>query len=57
MHLYDIDKGFYGGWGIVGGHIAMGPALLSLQSIGTKIASPFAISVMARQTRESFSRP
>jgi pyruvate dehydrogenase E1 component alpha subunit len=27
MHLYDIDKGFYGGWGIVGGHVAMGAGL------------------------------
>lgn len=23
MHVYDLDKGFYGGWGIVGGHVAM----------------------------------
>ncbi len=27
MHLYDIQRGFYGGWGIVGGHIAMGAGL------------------------------
>jgi pyruvate dehydrogenase E1 component alpha subunit len=27
MHLYDIEKGFYGGWGIVGGHVAMGAGL------------------------------
>jgi len=23
MHFFDVDHGFYGGWGIVGGHIAL----------------------------------
>lgn len=27
MHLYDIQKGFYGGWGIVGGNIPLGGGL------------------------------
>lgn len=27
MHLYDIEKGFFGGWGIVGGHTALGGGL------------------------------
>lgn len=27
MHLYDISKGFYGGWGIVGGHTALAGGL------------------------------
>jgi len=27
MHLYDIEHGFYGGWGIVGGHIPLGVGL------------------------------
>lgn len=27
MHLYDIEKGFFGGWGIVGGHTALGMGL------------------------------
>jgi pyruvate dehydrogenase E1 component alpha subunit len=27
MHLYDADKGFFGGWGIVGGHTALGGGL------------------------------
>lgn len=27
MHLYDIDRGFFGGWGIVGGHTALGAGL------------------------------
>lgn len=27
MHLYDIEKGFFGGWGIVGGHSALGMGL------------------------------
>ncbi len=27
MHLYDIEKGFFGGWGIVGGHIPLGGGL------------------------------
>src|SRR5919199_1182316 len=24
MHLFDVERGFYGGWGIVGGHIPLG---------------------------------
>lgn len=27
MHLYDIEKGFFGGWGIVGGHTPLGLGL------------------------------
>lgn len=27
MHLYDIQRGFFGGWGIVGGHTALGGGL------------------------------
>lgn len=27
MHLYDIPRGFYGGWGIVGGHTPLGAGL------------------------------
>ena len=27
MHLYDVEKGFFGGWGIVGGHTALGGGL------------------------------
>lgn len=27
MHLYCLEHGFYGGWGIVGGHVAMGAGL------------------------------
>lgn len=27
MHLYDIDRGFFGGWGIVGGHTPLGAGL------------------------------
>lgn len=27
MHLYDIPRGFYGGWGIVGGHVPLGVGL------------------------------
>ncbi len=27
MHVYDIEKGFYGGWGIVGGHTPLGGGL------------------------------
>lgn len=27
MHLYDIEKGFFGGWGIVGGHTPIGAGL------------------------------
>lgn len=27
MHLYDIEKGFFGGWGIVGGHNPLGLGL------------------------------
>ena len=27
MHIYDPDNGFYGGWGIVGGHIPLGAGL------------------------------
>jgi pyruvate dehydrogenase E1 component alpha subunit len=27
MHLYDIERGFFGGWGIVGGHTALGGGL------------------------------
>jgi pyruvate dehydrogenase E1 component alpha subunit len=27
MHLYDIERGFYGGWGIVGGHTPLGVGL------------------------------
>ncbi len=27
MHLYDIPKGFFGGWGIVGGHTPLGAGL------------------------------
>ena len=27
MHLYDIERGFYGGWGIVGGNIPLGLGL------------------------------
>lgn len=27
MHLYDIERGFFGGWGIVGGHVPLGAGL------------------------------
>lgn len=27
MHVYDAEKGFYGGWGIVGGHIPLGAGM------------------------------
>jgi len=27
MHLYDIERGFFGGWGIVGGHTPLGAGL------------------------------
>jgi pyruvate dehydrogenase E1 component alpha subunit len=27
MHIFDPDKGFYGGWGIVGGHVPLGAGL------------------------------
>ena len=27
MHIYDIEKGFFGGWGIVGGHNPLGAGL------------------------------
>lgn len=27
MHLYDIEQGFFGGWGIVGGHTPLGAGL------------------------------
>lgn len=27
MHVYDIERGFFGGWGIVGGHIPLGAGL------------------------------
>ncbi|MBI1756459.1 MAG: pyruvate dehydrogenase (acetyl-transferring) E1 component subunit alpha [Fimbriimonas ginsengisoli] len=27
MHLYDVEKGFYGGWGIVGGHTPIAAGL------------------------------
>ncbi|MCH7903419.1 MAG: pyruvate dehydrogenase (acetyl-transferring) E1 component subunit alpha [Armatimonadetes bacterium] len=27
MHLYDIERGLFGGWGIVGGHTALGGGL------------------------------
>lgn len=27
MHIYDPDRGFYGGWGIVGGHVPLGAGL------------------------------
>ncbi|MGE0001113.1 MAG: thiamine pyrophosphate-dependent enzyme [Fimbriimonadaceae bacterium] len=27
MHIYDIERGFFGGWGIVGGHTALGAGL------------------------------
>jgi pyruvate dehydrogenase E1 component alpha subunit len=27
MHIYDPDNGFYGGWGIVGGHVPLGAGL------------------------------
>jgi pyruvate dehydrogenase E1 component alpha subunit len=27
MHLYDIPRGLYGGWGIVGGHLPLGAGL------------------------------
>src|ERR687886_44165 len=24
MHLFDVERGFYGGWGVVGGHVPLG---------------------------------
>lgn len=27
MHIFDPERGFYGGWGIVGGHVPMGAGL------------------------------
>ena len=27
MHVYDIERGFFGGWGIVGGHLGIGAGL------------------------------
>lgn len=31
MHLYDIERKFYGGWGIVGGHTALGGGIAFAQ--------------------------
>ena len=27
MHIYDVERGFFGGWGIVGGHTPLGAGL------------------------------
>ena len=58
MHLLDVERRFYGGWGIVGGHlpIAVGAAL-ALDSDRDAPASSSASSATARPTSAPSTRP
>jgi len=47
MHLFDVEHGFYGGYGIVGGHLTQQERHTHCVTKGPT-ASPSAISAMAR---------
>ena len=56
MHMFDLEAGFYGGHGIVGGQVALGTGLGFAIATRRTAASPSPTSATARPTRGRYTR-